>query len=119
MFRSGSVGILATLSNLISEFATGASTAAIAADTGALTTGPQNISQQRVLIDKFLTALQSSNTYAQSQTAHFLQAAQDSLIQTNPTQVATELSATETQHTSLIDMIASLDQQTTLFNMLK
>jgi flagellar hook-associated protein 3 FlgL len=118
VFGSGVTGILATLSNLITDFSTGAPTATTVADTGALTTQLQNISNQRVIIDNSLTSLQSSSTYAQNQTAQ-LQSAEDSLIQTNPTQVATELSTAETQHTALIDMIASLDQQPTLFNVLK
>ncbi len=118
VFGSGSTGILATLSNLIAEFSTGTPGAAGIADAGALTTDLQNISQQRVLIDNSLTSLQSSSTYAQSQTAQ-LQAAQDSLIQTNPAQIATELSATERQNTALVDMIGSLDQQATLFSVLR
>ena len=118
VFGSGSTGILATLSNLIAEFSSGVHSGASITDAGALATDLQNISQQRVVIDNSLTALQSSSTYAQNQTAQ-LQAAQDSLIQTNPTQMAAQLSATETQHTALIDMIASLDQQATLFNVLK
>lgn len=118
VFGSGTTGILSTLSNLISEFSSGSASPASVASTAALTTDLQNISQQRVLIDNSLSSLQSSSTYAQNQTAQ-LQSAQDSLIQTNPTKVAAELSATETQHTALIDMIAALDQQTTLFDVLK
>jgi len=47
-----------------------------------------------------------------------LQAAQNAVIQSNPTQLATLLSQTQTQNTSLIDMIASLDAQPTLFSRL-
>lgn len=118
VFGSGTSGILATLSNLIADFSSGVHSATAVADADALTTDLQNVSQQRVIIDNSLTALQSSSTYAQSQTAQ-LQAAQDTLIQTNQAQVATQLSASETQQTALIDMIGSLDQQGTLFNVLK
>jgi len=118
VFGSGSIGIMATLSNLIAEFSSGAPSGASIADVGALATDLQTVSQQRVTIDNSLTALQSSSTYAQNQTVQ-LQSAQNTLIQTDPTQVATQLSATETQHTALIDMIASLDQQPTLFDVLK
>jgi flagellar hook-associated protein 3 FlgL len=118
VFGSGSSGILATLSNLIADFASGTGSTTSIADTGALTTDLQNISQQRVTIDNSLSSLQSSSTYAQSQTAQ-LQSAQDALIQTNPSAVATELSATENQNTALIDMMASLDQQATLFTVLR
>jgi flagellar hook-associated protein 3 FlgL len=118
VFGSGSSGILATLSSLIANFSSGASSAATVADTNALTTDLQNVSNQRVVIDNSLSALQSSSTYLQSQTTQ-LQAAQDTLIQTNTAQVASQLSATETQQTALVDMIGSLDQQGTLFDVLK
>jgi flagellar hook-associated protein 3 FlgL len=118
VFGSGTSGILATLSNLIADFSSGAPTATTVADAGALNTDLQNVSQQRVILDNSLTALQSSSTYAQNQTAQ-LQAAQDTLIQTNPAEVASQLSATESQQTALIDMIGSLDQQPTLFDVLR
>ncbi len=117
VFGSGSTGILATLSNLIADFSSGAAGPSTIADTTALTANLQNISQQRVTIDNSLSSLQASSTYAQSQTAQ-LQSAEDTLIQTNPAQVATELSATENQNTALVDMIGSLDQQATLFSVL-
>ncbi|MEO6830466.1 MAG: flagellar hook-associated protein 3 [Acidobacteriaceae bacterium] len=118
IFGSGSSGILATLSNLIAEFSSGVTGGASVSNAAALNSGLQSISNQRVVLDNSLTSLQSSSTYAQTQTAQ-LQAAQDALIQTNPTKIATELSATETQHTALIDMIGSLDQQPTLFDVLR
>jgi len=70
-----------------------------------------------VILDNSLSALQTSSTYTQNQTTQ-LQSAEDSLIQTNPAQVASQLSSTTTQQTALMDMIASLDQQGTLFNVL-
>lgn len=115
VFGSGSTGILATLSNLIASFSSGTSDVA---DTTALTTDLQGISQQRVIIDNSISALQSSSTYTQNQTTQ-LQAVQDTLVQANTTQVAAELSASETQGTALIDTIAALDQQPTLFTVLK
>ncbi len=115
VFGSGSTGILATLSNLIASFSSGKSDVA---NTTALTTDLQGISQQRVIIDNSISALQSSSTYTQNQTTQ-LQAVQDTLVQANTTQVAAELSASETQGTALIDTIAALDQQPTLFTVLK
>ncbi|MHB1743359.1 MAG: flagellar hook-associated protein FlgL [Acidobacteriaceae bacterium] len=115
VFGSGSTGILATLSNLIASFSSGTSDVA---NTTALTTDLQGISQQRVIIDNSISALQSSSTYTQNQTTQ-LQAVQDTLVQANTTQVAAELSASETQGTALIDTIAALDQQPTLFTVLK
>jgi flagellar hook-associated protein 3 FlgL len=115
VFGSGSTGILATLNNLIASFSSGKSDVA---NTTALTTDLQGISQQRVIIDNSISALQSSSTYTQNQTTQ-LQAVQDTLVQANTTQVAAELSASETQGTALIDTIAALDQQPTLFTVLK
>ncbi|MGO8717926.1 MAG: flagellar hook-associated protein FlgL [Acidobacteriaceae bacterium] len=115
IFGSGTTGILATLSNLISSFSSGSSDIA---DTTALNTDLQNISQQRVIIDNSISGLQSSSTYTQNQTTQ-LQAVQDTLIQANTTQVATELSSSETQGTALLDTIAALDQEPMLFTVLR
>jgi flagellar hook-associated protein 3 FlgL len=118
VFGSGSTGILATLSNLIADFSSGTAAPTSVADTNALTTDLQNISQQRVVIDNSLTAIQSSSTYAQDQTTQ-LQSAEDNLIQANTAQVATELSSAESQNTALVDTIGALDQQATLFSVLR
>ncbi len=115
IFGSGTTGILATLSNLIASFSSGN---ADITDTTALNTDLQNISQQRVILDNSITGLQSASTYTQNQTTQ-LQAVQNTLIQANTTQVATELSASETQGTALLDTIAALDQEPTLFTVLK
>lgn len=118
IFGSGSAGILATLSNLIAEFSSGSASSASIADANTLSSDLQTVSEQRVILDNSLSALQSATTYTQDQTTQ-LQSAENSLIQTNTAQTASELSATETQQTALMDMIASLDQQGTLFNTIK
>lgn len=118
VFGSGSTGVLATLNNLIAEFSSGSSSSASISDTTALSTDLQTVSQQRVILDNSLSALQASSTYTQSQTTQ-LQSVEDSLIQTNTAQAASQLSSADTQRTALMDMIASLDQQGTLFNVLK
>ena len=117
LFGSGSTGVIAALNNLINDFNTGASSATVTTDIASLTSGMSTVTQQRVILDNSLNRLQASSTYAQSQTTQ-LQAAQNSVIQANPTQLATLLSQTQTQNTSLIDMIASLDAQPTLFSRL-
>lgn len=118
LFGSGSTGLLAVMNSLVNDFSSGTPSASSITDTEALTTSLQNFSQQRVLLDNSLNRLQSSSTYAQNETAQ-LQAAQNAVIQANPTELATELSQTTTQHTSLIDMIANLDNQPTLFSLLR
>ncbi len=118
VFGSGSTGVLATLNTLINDFTVGASASTVATDIANLSTGLQNVSQQRVILDNGMTRLQASSTYAQSETTQ-LQASQNAVIQSNPTLLATELSQTTTQHTSLIDMIANLDSQPTLFSLIR
>lgn len=115
IFGSGSSGILATLSNLIASFSSGSSDIA---DTTALNTDLQGISQQRVIVDNSITGLQSASTYTQNQTTQ-LQSVQDTLIQANMTQVAAQLSSSETQGTALLDTIAAIDQEPTLFSVLR
>ncbi len=115
IFGSGSTGILVTLSNLIASYSAGN---ADIVDTTALNTDLQGISQQRVIIDNSITGLRSASTYTQNQTTQ-LQAVQDTLIQANTAQVATQLSTSETQGTALLDTIAGLEQEPTLFTVLK
>ena len=115
IFGSGSTGILSTLSNLIASFSAGN---ADIPDTTALNTDLQGISQQRVIIDNSISGLQSASTYTQNQTTQ-LQAVQNSLIQADTAQVATQLSTSETQGTALLDTIAGLEQLPTLFTILK
>ncbi len=117
VFGSGSTGVLATMNTLINDFSTGASASTIAVDISNLSAGLQTVSQQRVILDNGLSRLQASSTYAQSETTQ-LQAAQNAVIQSNPAQLAAELSQTTTQNTSLIDMIANLDALPTLFSRL-
>jgi len=115
IFGSGTTGILSTLNSLIASFSAGN---ADIADTTALNTNLQGISQQRVIIDNSISGLQSASTYTQNQTTQ-LQSVQNSLIQANTAQVATQLSTSETQGTALLDTIAGLEQQPTLFTILK
>lgn len=118
IFGSGATGVIAALSQMVSDFSTGVPSATSVEDAANLTTALQTVSQQRVILDNGLNRLQSNSTYTQSETTQ-LQVAQNAEIQADPSTVATELSQAETQNTSLLDMIASLDAQPTLFSMLK
>ncbi len=115
IFGSGTTGILSTLNNLIASFSAGN---ADISDTTALNTDLQGISQQRVIIDNSISGLQSASTYTQNQSTQLL-AVQNSLIQADTAQVATQLSTSETQGTALLDTIAGLEQLPTLFTILK
>ena len=115
IFGSGTSGILSTLTSLIASYSAG--TADIS-DSLALSTDLQGISQQRVIIDNSISSLQSASTYTQNQTTQ-LQSAQNNLIQANTAEIATQLSTSETQGTALLDTIAGLEQEPTLFTVLK
>ncbi|HEX4020043.1 MAG TPA: flagellar hook-associated protein FlgL [Acidobacteriaceae bacterium] len=117
VFGSGTTGVIAALSQMVSDFSTGVPSSTSVEDAANLTTALQTVSQQRVVLDNGLNRLQSNSTYTQSETTQ-LQVAQNAEIQADPSTVATELSQAETQNTSLLDMIASLDAQPTLFSML-
>jgi len=67
------------------------------------------VSQQRVLLDNSITALQSAATYTQSESAQLL-SSQTTLLQADYGEVSTQLSAAETQQTALYDVIATLEK---------
>lgn len=75
------------------------------------------VSQQRVTLDDSITRLTAAGNYNATESTQ-LQAAQDSLLQANTAQVATQLSSAETQQTALTQVIAAIDQRGTLFNVL-
>ena len=80
-------------------------------------TAQNYVSQRRVVLDDSITRLTAAGNYNTSESTQ-LQSAQDSLIQTNTALVATQLSSAETQQTALTQVIAAIDQQGTLFNVL-
>ena len=81
-------------------------------------TAQNYVSQQRVTLDDSLSRLTAAGNYNSTESTQ-LQSAQDSLIQTNTAQVATQLSSAETQQAALTQVIAAIDQQGTLFNLLQ
>ena len=116
IFTSGP-NVLATLNNLISDISGGASSGALATDLSSLNSALNHVSQQRVVLDDSITRLKAAGTYSGSESLQ-LKAAQNSLIQTDTAKVASQLSTTETQQSALIQVIAAVDQQGTLFDML-
>lgn len=80
-------------------------------------TAQNYVSQQRAVLDDSITRLTAAGNYNTSESTQ-LQSAQDSLLQTDTAQVATQLSSAETQQTALTQVIAAIDQQGTLFNVL-
>ena len=69
------------------------------------------------VIDTSINRLTASSNYASSESVQ-LQSAQDDLLQTDTAQVATQLSTAETQQASLTQVIATLEKQGTLFDVI-
>lgn len=107
--------VLGTLNNLIADLSTGAPSAASIADLANLNTALNYVGQQRVVLDDSITRLTAAGNYSSSESIQ-LRSAQNSLIQTDTAQVASQLSSTETQQAALIQVIAAIDQQGTLFS---
>jgi hypothetical protein len=104
--------------NLIADFSSGTPAASSSADLTSLNTALNYVSQQRVVLDDSITRLTAAGNYSTSESTQ-LQSAQDSLIQTNTAQVASQLSSAETQQAALTQVIAAIDKQGTLFNELQ
>jgi flagellar hook-associated protein 3 FlgL len=114
---NGTNNVFAALNNLIADYATGASTTKAVADTTALGTALNYVSQQRVTIDNSITQISSASDAVSSQQTQ-LTTAQTNLMQADVAQISTQLSTTETQQTALEDMMAQLDSNATLFDKL-
>lgn len=109
--------VLGTLNNLIADLSSGAPSTASVADLANLNSALNYVSQQRVVLDDSITRLTAAGNYSSSESIQ-LRSAQNSLIQTDTAQVASQLSSTETQQAALIQVIAAIDQQGTLFSQL-
>jgi len=117
VFGAAGSGVLGALNQLISDFSSGATTAALTADTGALTTALGQLSAQRSTLDSALSRLQTTSTYAQTEESQ-LKVAQGNLVSADPAAVATQLSQSETQHQALLSVINALSGPT-LFSLMK
>jgi flagellar hook-associated protein 3 FlgL len=110
--------VLTALNQLIADLSGGASSATVTTDSTALTSALGQLSTQRSVLDNSLSKLQSTSTYTQTQAAQTT-AAQATLVASNTGEVATQLSASETQHQALLSVISGLQQQTNLFGYLR
>jgi flagellar hook-associated protein 3 FlgL len=111
IFTTGVAGtdVFQTLNNLIADFATGVPSATAIADTESLTTSLNSVSNQRVILDNSITALQGAASYTQSESTQLL-SAQTTLLQADIGRVSTQFSAAETQQTALYDVISTLEK---------
>jgi flagellar hook-associated protein 3 FlgL len=119
IFLSSTGGnVLNTLNNLIADYSSGTPSASAAADTTELTQALSTVSQQRVILDNSITRLTASSNYSQSESTQ-LASAQNTLLQADSAQVASQLSSAETQQAALTQVIAAIDQQGNLFQVLQ
>jgi flagellar hook-associated protein 3 FlgL len=103
----GAHDVLGTLNQLIADFGSGTAAATAVADTTALSTALNFVSQQRVVLDNSLTRLTAATDAANSEKMQ-LTAAQIDLMQADVANIATRLSLSETQQTALESVIAQL-----------
>ena len=118
IFTAAGSDVLGSLNALIADFSSGTALPSSVADLTQLNQSLNHVDQQRAAIDNSINRLTASSNYSASESIQ-LQSAQDSLLQTNTAQVATELSESETQQAALTQVIAALEQQGTLFNALQ
>lgn len=109
---SGTNSVFAALNSLVADYSSGTiDTTQAVADTEALSTSLNYVSQQRVTIDNSITQITAaSNAVTSNQTQ--LTAAQNTLMQADVAQVSTQLALTETQQTALEAVISQLDSAT-------
>lgn len=110
-------GAFAALGAVIADLSTNPISTTTAADSSALSAALSTVSSQRSILGNSLNRLQSSSTYTQTQIAN-LRAEQSTLVAADTVQVATALKASETQHTALLSVAASLSKGS-LFDYLK
>jgi flagellar hook-associated protein 3 FlgL len=117
IFTATQGNVLGSLNALIADFSSGTASPTSIADLGQLNQALNYVDQQRTVIDASITQLTNASNYTSSEAVQ-LQSAQDSLLQTDTAQVASQLSSAETQQAALTQVIAALDQQGTLFSRL-
>jgi flagellar hook-associated protein 3 FlgL len=106
---SGTNSVFGALNNLVADYSTGTvNTTQAVADTQALGTAMNFVSQQRVSIDNSITQLTAASDAVTSDQTE-VTGAQTNLMQADVAEVSTQLSLSETQQTALEDVIAQLD----------
>ena len=103
----GANDVLGTLNRLVADFGSGQATSTAVADTTALSTVLNFVSQQRVVLDNSLTRLTAATEAAGNEKMQ-LTTAQTNLMQADVANIATELSLSKTQQTALENVIAGL-----------
>jgi flagellar hook-associated protein 3 FlgL len=108
IFTSSTANVLGALNSLIADYS-GTGSGSGVADTAALNSALNFVSQQRVTVDNSITRL-SAATGAATEEATQLTAVQTNLMQADIASVSTHLSLVQSQQTALISVIAALGQ---------
>jgi len=114
VFTASSGNVMDALNNLIADFSSGAASTTSTADLASLQDALAKVSQQRSSLDSALGRINSASAYAQTDATNRTATASN-LVAADPAQIATQLSATETQNQALMSVIAALEKQS-LFN---
>jgi flagellar hook-associated protein 3 FlgL len=107
IFTSGTISVLGVLNLLVSDFSSGVAAGTSVADTTALSTALNFVSQQRVIVDNSLTRLSTASDAANTEQTQ-LTTAQTNLMQADVAKISTQLSLAETQQAALEAVIAQL-----------
>jgi flagellar hook-associated protein 3 FlgL len=110
VFSAPGADVMSALNNLVADFANGTVSASASSDIGVLSTALGNVSQQRAILDNSLSRLDSASIYAQTDATNRTVSA-GALVAANPAEVATQLSAAETQNQALMSVISTLQKQ--------
>jgi flagellar hook-associated protein 3 FlgL len=117
VFSAPGADVMSALNNLIADFSSGAATSTASADLGVLQSALGNVSHQQEILGSSLDRLQSASTYAQTDAVNQT-AAVSTLVASDPSTVATQLSAAETQNQALMNVIGTVEKQS-LFSYLQ
>jgi len=107
IFSASGADVLTTLNNLIADFSSGSISSSAQSDLNELTAGLANVSAQRSVLDGSLNTIQQTSTYASTDKTN-LAATQSSLVSADTAQIATQLSAAQTQSEALMSVMSSL-----------
>ena len=107
IFSASGADVLTTLNNLIADFSSGSISSSAQSDLNELTAGLANVSAQRSVLEGSLNTIQQTSTYASTDKTN-LAATQSSLVSADTAQIATQLSAAQTQSEALMSVISSL-----------
>ena len=116
VFTASTASVFGTINQLISDFSSG-NVAAAAGTAASLTSALGVVTAQRASLDTSINRIAAQDTGLQQQSTQLL-VQQTNLTQADTAVVATALSSSETQQTALQDVIAALEKQGNLFDML-